>query len=80
MHDNLLVYPNPVNSRAFVILPDGAKKIEVYNTTGQCIKTHTVSDSGPTSFDTENIPDGLYVVRALSDTNVLSSSKMVVKH
>lgn len=80
MHDNLLVYPNPVNSRAFVILPDGAKKIEVYNTTGQCIKTHTVSDSGPTSFDTENIPDGLYVVRALSDTNVLSSSKMMVKH
>ena len=67
------IYPNPSNGSFTIIanhIPAGAVSTDLYNTTGQCIYSHTISTTGSLSHTVtkKDLPSGIYSLR-LKTTN-----------
>ncbi|GHV65428.1 hypothetical protein FACS1894199_06070 [Bacteroidia bacterium] len=69
------VYPNPVVNGRFTIdnaqLPVGGK-VEIYNMNGGLVGVHAVSDGVSTVVNVQDIPAGIYVVRAGKQSTLIS--------
>ncbi len=74
-HHQFSVYPNPFRGNITIINPEKSV-IEILNIEGQILKTVT-SDSKKITVDLENLPGGVYFIRARTDKEDVT--KMIVK-
>ena len=68
----VLVYPNPSNG-VFVVECQGVKRIEVYNTFGQCLYSEKGDDS-ILHINLQDYADGVYLLRVITDDGVSNHS------
>ncbi len=59
------IYPNPFNTDANLVLPEGIKAFQVMDILGNLIKTQTVNISKYNKLDLGNYPSGHYFVRII---------------
>jgi hypothetical protein len=82
---NLLqVYPNPADDEVFMEFPDpvsGSVRVFIYNNLGALAKTVDVPGAaGYKVISTASLPDGIYIIRAVSGTSLLGTQKLNVSH
>lgn len=68
-HMNTLIYPNPAADDLIVNAPDNSR-IDIININGQIIRT-LMHDNGQLSVDIAYLQRGVYIVRVISDNEVL---------
>jgi hypothetical protein len=82
--NQLLAYPNPANNEVFVKLgkPFGESvRVIFYNGLGAVVKfTEIPGTAEQTEISTTMLPDGIYVIRALSGSRVLGIQKLNISH
>lgn len=71
------VYPNPTKNLV-TIEAEGMTQVLVYNTLGQCVIRKEVAES-QTIVDLQNVPDGLYLLRVMTENGMLSK-RIIVEH
>lgn len=71
---SFIVYPNPVTD-AFAVSID-TKKIEIYNVTGQLVKTFTNTFSDE-SLSVSDLQKGVYLVRVMDNNNNQATKKFI---
>lgn len=74
---NILVYPNPANSKIFVE-GENIGTVEVYNSLGQ--KVTTVDGSENTVVDVASYENGIYLVRVITGSNTITTKKITIIH
>ena len=75
-------FPNPANTTVGVIVPKNFKdgKVRITDMTGRTVLDQKLgSDSNITTFSTENIPSGIYMI-TLYNQKEISSKKLIIKH
>ena len=82
--NQLLVYPNPANNNAYVRFKKQAGErvsLNIYNALGVLVKSVEFPDTREeTEISTADLPNGIYIFRALSGTSVLGIQKVTVNH
>jgi len=79
-NNNILVYPNPVQSIAQVIIPgvtDENSSIKLYNEKGQWVKTIPTGGQQAVSIDTAPFSKGIYLLQLVKDDRVLYSTRFI---
>ncbi len=77
--NELIVYPNPAQDILFVKLAQpfgGTANVKIYNVQGQVIEIRK-NVNGTLSFDTSNLPAGLYIVEMELDGHLLTEKVAV---
>ncbi len=74
----LTVHPNPAAGRVFVTLPTGTIQAEVFDLTGRRVATLGVA-SATAEWDTSPHAPGLYLVRAVTPSGVVSRAVVVAR-
>ena len=70
--DNLIIYPNPTNSKVFLDLPDkDLLAIDVYSANGICVYSDKDNRSGKGNIDLSALPSGIYLLRATTVQGVV---------
>lgn len=72
--ENLLVYPNPANSNVFIASND-LKQIEVYNMTGERVRT----EFNTNRLEVSDLPSGLYIFRLTTSTGKTNKT-IIIQH
>jgi para-nitrobenzyl esterase len=72
--EDLVVYPNPASSNVFISSND-LKQIEVYNMTGEMVKT----EYNVNRMEISNLPNGLYVLR-LTTSKGKTNKTVLIQH
>jgi hypothetical protein len=82
--NQLLVYPNPANNAVFMKFDKpvrGSVRVEIFNALGAMVKSMEIAGkSDIAEISTTLLPDGIYVIRAVSGTSVLGTQKLNVSH
>ena len=73
---SLNVYPNPVKDVASISCED-IEEISLFNAIGQRIESIDVKGRGDVQIDLSGLPDGVYILRAVSHGRALT--RRVVK-
>lgn len=68
------LYPNPANNEFMV--NTATQKVEVYNITGQLVKTYTAAPAN-TPFNVNDINKGIYLVKITDSNNAVSTTKLI---
>jgi len=68
------IYPNPVKSGNVVFVTENAKTSDVYNLSGQKVRT-----SNSNSFTTEGLSKGIYIIKTVDEKGATNSSKLIVE-
>ena len=74
---NIIVYPNPANSKIFVE-GENIGTVEVYNSLGQ--KVATVDGSENTTVDVASFENGIYLVRVITGDDIITTKKITIIH
>ena len=74
---NIIVYPNPANSKIFVE-GENIGTVEVYNSLGQ--KVATVDGSENTTVDVASYENGIYLVRVITGDDIITTKKITIIH
>jgi acetyl esterase/lipase len=72
--EDLVVYPNPASSNVFISSKD-LKQIEVYNMTGEMVKT----EFNVNRMEISNLPNGLYVFR-ITTSKGKTNKTVIIQH
>jgi hypothetical protein len=83
VESNLIVAPNPVSNTATVYFHSQSKMTTfiLIDINGKEVLSQKISNvSGKFSFETDNLANGIYNLRAIFDDGKTSSSKLVIKH
>ncbi len=72
--NSFIVYPNPVNDTFSVSID--TKKIEIYNITGQLVKTFTTKFSDE-SLSVSDLENGVYLVKVIDNNNNQATKKFI---
>jgi poly(3-hydroxybutyrate) depolymerase len=72
--EDLVVYPNPASSNVFISSND-LKQIEVYNMTGEMVKT----EFNVNRMEISNLPNGLYVFR-ITTSKGKTNKTVIIQH
>jgi para-nitrobenzyl esterase len=72
--EDLVVYPNPASSNVFISSND-LKQIEVYNMTGEMVKT----EFNVNRMEISNLPNGLYVFR-ITTSKGKTNKTIIIQH
>lgn len=72
--NKLLFYPNPVNSGDTISIKNKVKSIEIYNVSGQKVKS-----ANSQSISSQGLTKGVYVIKAITENGEVQSSKFIVK-
>jgi len=77
----LAIYPNPAHNTVTVARPanGAATEVAIYDMTGVCRMTATLSASPESTIDISTLPNGIYIVRSTSGDTV-QSARLIVKH
>jgi hypothetical protein len=75
------VFPNPVNAKLFVYLPEGltADKIYLFDAQGKLVYQQTTSTAFTTTIPTEYLANGIYTLK-ISTGKTINVRKIVVTH
>jgi hypothetical protein len=74
----LLIAPNPARDQATVRgLPPGRSQALLYNATGQCVAS--ASGEGSIALPLSELPAGVYLLKAVSETGIQAGSAKLVK-
>ena len=73
---SLKLYPNPT-SGMLNIEGEGMTSVEVYNTVGQRVMTQEINGN-KTQVSTENLNNGVYFVRVITDSGVVIARKVTI--
>lgn len=76
-----LIYPNPADNYVTIKLPVNQSKgtMQIYNLHGQLVKSEDITGGGLQSFNTSDMPNGVYNLVVYSATNkLLGREKLVV--
>ena len=81
---SIQVYPNPASQTATVLYAHGAPgkvDVQIFNVAGQLVQTNTMDTSKETitTFDTRNLPEGLYRISIKNKQVCLTKNLLVVK-
>jgi hypothetical protein len=80
----LMVYPNPADNQVIVKLNKPVSEpvlINIYNGLGALVRSVEIPDKATeTRIATTLLPDGMYILRAVSGTSVLGTQKLNVNH
>lgn len=77
----LVCYPNPMNQATTITLPSysGPAAISIYNIQGQIVYSETLAASQASlSWNTADVPDGIYFARLVVNNNEVAGAKLVV--
>lgn len=76
---SIAVYPNPASQYFMITSPQVTiDKVEIYNTTGQLVKTQQLSASD-NKINVEQLESGIYYVRIYSEGKYMKSDKIIKK-
>ncbi len=70
--DKIKVYPNPANNIIVINIPEGSYCISIYNHLGQRVK-YLNEVSGQSSIDLTDFNSGIYIIKAVSQKNILTT-------
>jgi len=71
---SFIVYPNPVNDAFSISI--NTKKVEIYNVTGQLVKTFTNKFSDE-SLSVSDLQKGVYLVKVIDNNNNQATKKFI---
>lgn len=78
LHDQVTVsqytlYPNPTADNCYLTAQTNAKNIrcQIFDVTGRLVKSERL-ESGVNRIDTQNLPNGCYVIRIIEDNQVIT--------
>lgn len=71
---SFIVYPNPVNDAFSISI--NAKKVEIYNVTGQLVKTFSNKFSDE-SLSVSELQNGIYLVKVIDNNNNQATKKFI---
>jgi hypothetical protein len=76
------LYPNPFSTFINVIINDASQinnaELRIYDVFGREVKTATISKQA-TTFDTSNLPSGIYLYKVMNDNKTIQSGKLISK-
>ena len=78
--ENLVIFPNPIISDAILHSSqyiDNAS-IEIINTLGQIVKKITNISGYSINLNCDNLINGVYIIKIKKDTNLISSSRIII--
>lgn len=75
------IFPNPVENQLTVVAQNPLMKISVYDALGRIVIQKVLSDSGEKelNIDFSNLPAGIYLIRALDNTDFHVERKLIKK-
>lgn len=74
------IYPNPADKFITINLPDAKyANVKLYNSTGSIVKVFSNSEN-KFQISVEDLSNGIYIIRALSEVNVPVSTKVIITH
>ncbi|MCL9806494.1 alpha-amylase family glycosyl hydrolase [Flavobacterium amniphilum] len=73
--NSIVLYPNPSNG--YFNLSEAVKTVEIYNLTGQLVKTFKGGFAAQHNFSVENLNSGLYFVKLTNETNQQGTIKLI---
>lgn len=84
VENDLLVYPNPASGEV-IVQPakpvGGTVTVNIYNDLGVMVRSVEIGGSEEkTNISTALLPDGIYIIRAVSGTSVLGTQKLNISH
>jgi hypothetical protein len=73
-----VVFPNPASDRVALTLPEGPifQIIEIIGTDGRLVRS-VVPNNTTTAFSVEDLPDGVYLIRAFTEHDRLHAPFVV---
>ncbi|MEZ4805401.1 MAG: T9SS type A sorting domain-containing protein [Bacteroidia bacterium] len=69
--NDLIVFPNPSNSKVFVKAENPIQSIEVFSSNGQLLLSMRSIDSNLIEMDTCDFAEGIYILKAVSDGTII---------
>jgi len=81
MKEDLKIWPNPSVNEIEISLPsptDLIEQVELYSVKGKLVYASKTGRTGSMKISTQDLPSGLYIVKAMSK-NVIYTQKLVVK-
>jgi len=77
--ESVLIFPNPAADQLTVSDIEHARKIEMYNLTGQKVMEVLTNGKTTVTIGTEQLDSGLYFIRTTFDTGKVAINKVVIK-
>lgn len=71
------VYPNPVSDLLYIDNAEELEKIELYNTVGQLIYTHTFQHQSTISIDMTAYSNGIYILAGFNKNGLVANRKVI---
>lgn len=76
---DIAVYPNPVISKLSILNSSKYQKVEVIDITGKTVLSQKIQGADKYTLDVNDLRSGIYMVKATSNTNEISWSKIIKK-
>ena len=78
---SIKVYPNPADNKFTIAFQNitGVKDIEIYNILGKLVYKNSTNSDVINVAQNNNLPSGIYLVRAKANDNSVYNSKLVIK-
>ena len=79
--EHFTLYPNPATGTVYISLEEGssADRVHVSNILGQTVLNLESIQNSTISLNVENLPAGIYFVNLYRNSNILGTSKLMVK-
>jgi len=77
--NNLLLYPNPANSRLNITTNENINQLDVYNLMGSLIYTQSGINLNTTSINTNKFNQGYYIVKIITNNGETYTNKFLVQ-
>jgi hypothetical protein len=76
---NFNIFPNPTNDRLMIAADENIKKIELLNLAGVKVKKHDLIDTNEYELSTQDLPNGLYIIKIDTPKGSKTSTFVVSK-
>ncbi len=76
IQNNMVMYPNPVNSMLNILNIEGVDQIKIANLMGQTVNTYSVIGNS-TALNVNNLKSGIYFISLLKDNSTLVTRKFI---
>ncbi len=73
IEEHFVIYPNPVHANITLDNLGKAEKVEIFNLTGQLVKTIALSNTDKISVDVSELEAGVYFINVMNENGVQSS-------
>ncbi len=76
--DSFLIYPNPTNNKININSESKILGIEIYNSIGQNVRNIENCDAKIVTFEKENLGNGIYYLKIISENKTISNKKLIL--